>query len=664
MDNIISLRTEPSLPDFPAFEAAVHARVPHARALPTEARVGVERIGRLVHVLRLKNGWTWRELETRTGLPWLQLALLEQGLLLPSELTDEALEKLGHAFPARPGVPHPDVLFHAMAERLQQLSLPAANAVVEASSTEGSAPTGPGEIPTALGRANEVVSPLPSGRTLSDRAPTLSPGPPRSILDSVRTLIGAPHKPRHDYVDSTLFFPELDVERMKRRMNLEGEGERCGAGNQPATNSPVLDAVEQRIITTIESEKRLALEKCVDHLKTYADRLAALGFQSKFTQGYAAADSALGDFKAQGRVGANRLFQCRRAIVRIDDEMERFRHEHGLQRLARYPQLRTWHWVGILALFVVEGILNGPFIAVGDPFGLVGGTTKALAIAVLNVGVGLVVGRKVVPRLVHRKPLWKLLGCLGVGLYGGWMLGFNLAVAHYRYALGGEQPEQATHLALASLLAQPLGIADMEAWFLFALGCGFSLLAAGDGWSMDDPYPGYGDLARHQAERIEEYAAQTQVLMAELEELRNTALEKMEAAADGIEKRQAEYRAIVGSSARLTRDFWQYLTYLEQCGNELLATYREANRRARSTPPPRHFDQPWVMPRPSELELGQAGAIDNPTLDAEIGRVFAQLQEKRQQVHAAYEAAMSEYKSIDELTPEAIRDDRFQPSQA
>jgi hypothetical protein len=286
-----------------------------------------------------------------------------------------------------------------------------------------------------------------------------------------------------------------------------------------------------------------------------------------------------------------------------------------------------------------------------------------LAIAAFNIGTGLAVGWKVAPWVLHRKLLWRGLGVVGVLLYMGVMLGFNLAVAHYRYALGGVQPEQAPQLAFAALFAHPLAIADMHAWFLFTLGCAFSLVAAGDGWSMDDPYPGYGGLARCQAELIEEYAAQKQQLMADLEAVRNAALEGMKSAAEEIDRRRAEYHGILEAKARLQRTFASHLDYLEQCGNDLLATYHEANRRARSTPPPHHFSHAWAMPRPPEPASGPERTLGDPVLEAEIGQFFDQLHVKRQRVHTGYEAAVSAYKRIDELTPEVVRDGQFHTSQ-
>ena len=99
MENRHRPHTDPSQPDFTAFEAAVHARLPQRTTVPTAALEGVARLGRLVQTLRTKQHWSLQALAAQSGLSWLWLALLEQGMLLPTELTPEVVQKLGQAFP-------------------------------------------------------------------------------------------------------------------------------------------------------------------------------------------------------------------------------------------------------------------------------------------------------------------------------------------------------------------------------------------------------------------------------------------------------------------------------------------------------------------------------------------------------------------------------------
>jgi hypothetical protein len=124
MENSRSLSADAAYPDFVAFEAGVRARLAQHRALPPDAVQGVERLGRLVHILRAKQHWSLEALATRTGLPWFWLALLEQGMLLPAELTTETLHQLGRAFPLKHGGADPAALFSTLAATLRQLPFP------------------------------------------------------------------------------------------------------------------------------------------------------------------------------------------------------------------------------------------------------------------------------------------------------------------------------------------------------------------------------------------------------------------------------------------------------------------------------------------------------------------------------------------------------------
>jgi transcriptional regulator with XRE-family HTH domain len=119
-----TIHPETAQPDFAAFAAAVRTRVAQRQTLPPAAIEGVTRIGRLVQTLRTKQHWSLQTLAAQTGLSWVWLALLEQGMLLPTELTPEAVHKLGQVFPSQNSVARPEVLFHTLAEDLLHAQVP------------------------------------------------------------------------------------------------------------------------------------------------------------------------------------------------------------------------------------------------------------------------------------------------------------------------------------------------------------------------------------------------------------------------------------------------------------------------------------------------------------------------------------------------------------
>jgi len=155
--------------DYTAFEAGVRARLFQSQQLTPAERQGVARLGRLVQVLRRKQRWSLETLAAETGLPWLWLALLEQGVLLPEELTPATVEQLGGAFPLEHGGADPTVLFGTLAATLRQLQLPLAPAPASPDSARTAAvgrrlvrwlsppwhPPFAGEVVTAAGTASQ-----------------------------------------------------------------------------------------------------------------------------------------------------------------------------------------------------------------------------------------------------------------------------------------------------------------------------------------------------------------------------------------------------------------------------------------------------------------------------------------------------------------------------
>lgn len=117
--------TKAHVADLAILRDEVQARLLQLHSLPPEAIHGCARIGRLIQVLRVANGFTLRELAAKTSLPWWWLALLEGGRVLPSELTEHRLETLGQAFPGRAREARPGALFSVLTKALRRLTLPA-----------------------------------------------------------------------------------------------------------------------------------------------------------------------------------------------------------------------------------------------------------------------------------------------------------------------------------------------------------------------------------------------------------------------------------------------------------------------------------------------------------------------------------------------------------
>jgi len=473
------------------------------------------------------------------------------------------------------------------------------------------------------------------------------------FLSWLRRIFGNVDFPPHSYIDSAMCFPELDVERMRKRMHLIEEGEGRGLSEEPPTESSALDEIENRIVTEIQGELRVTHENATSHIRSYGERLAALRIGTHLAQLVGSASAAGTDFGTSVGRGRDLIFQLRQNVTGVNDEMRRFKTENNLNRIPSYPLARRWHWGIITVLVLIEATLNGMMLARGLALGILGGVTQALVIAMINVAFGLLAGRFAVPNLNHRQPWRRLTGAAMLLFWICFSLAFNLAVAHYRSALGGENPEQADKIAIQNLVAHPLGVPEVTGWLLFILGISFSIVAAADGWKMDDRYPGYGALARRVEEANEEYRVQKDQVIAELQEIRENAIKEMDAVAGEVEARSEQYKAIQQNRLRYIQLFTEHVGYLEQCANELLSTYRQANRKSRKSSAPTHFATRWHMEAVPNLDTGP-GLMES-ALQKQLEDTFKELGSYRHRIDESFQAALSEFKGLEELSVGANR---------
>ena len=176
-----------------------------------------------------------------------------------------------------------------------------------------------------------------------------------------------------------------------------------------------------------------------------------------------------------------------------------FKENNHLDREPYYPESKLRHLAVAGIVVLIETSLNGNLLAVGLESGLFQGLGVALLISVINVGGAGFAGYGA--RLIHvRNAFRKRLGFLCAFFGVGCLIPFNLLTAHFREAIstsGGNVTLDAGKLALDSFSQSWFGVSDFMSWALFGLGVFAALIGAGDGYTIEDPYPGYG--RRHRA---------------------------------------------------------------------------------------------------------------------------------------------------------------------
>ncbi len=445
---------------------------------------------------------------------------------------------------------------------------------------------------------------------------------------------------------------ELDLEKIKNDLDLVREGRKRGEKNLPPSTSEALDDIEHKIIATIETEQRHHQQTLNEQLSAQHQRITSLDLEHEAINIASAAQRASTEFIVKVNDGKATLFTLWRNVCLIENQWNEFRKKNELTHPADYPLSRLWNFVVILVILAVESVLNGSFLARGLETGLVGGVIEAFVIAGINVSFGFFLGDSVMRYLFHRNYLLRFLTLFEVPVSCVIAIFFNLLVGHYRDALGGPDPAHASAAALNSFTLHPFALVAFESWVLFAMGLFFSLVAAIDGFKMDDPYPGYGKISRKHEEIVHEYSDEKANIIDDLSSTRDQALEYIREARQNLAARRTELSSILDQREKLISFFEAQQSYLNRAANELLSTYRGANLNARTSPPPEHFNSIYTPPKSSSL-TAMPYAMNGRLVDTNIDKTDKALEKAISQVNTQYEQAIGEFHQIGEFTSES-----------
>jgi len=477
------------------------------------------------------------------------------------------------------------------------------------------------------------------------------PGTRPSAIARIRALLS---QPAHHYRPATTVFLDLSVDRVADEFDLVARGGERGAENRPTSDAQTLDDVEHKIVERIEAHKQDANIIYLDQLHTYDERLTALSFEERFATIQQAAPEAVGDFRAEATVGRDELFVLRRRLNESEIERGQFRKYHRIERPARLASTGTIVLkTGVLAIMlIIEVMINGSFLAKANLGGLLGGAVQAVTFAALNIIASFFWGMVLI-RLVNRRNYFlKLIGALSALAYLAFAIALNLTLSHLReippvVSLNDNVGQEVLH----RLLTAPFGLTDINSWLLFAIGFVFSLIAMVDGLMFFDPYIGYAGLDRRWIEATRQFADTRGDLIERLRDIREDATQAMNEAARDLSVRRSEYDSLLQGRSRLAQRFDQHQNQIEQTCRALLEIYREANRKARSTPAPDYFAKPFGLER-----ISYAGAEPNASARESLRKMIAETQELLSQqikaIHEAFDQAVRTYREIDELLPE------------
>lgn len=409
-------------------------------------------------------------------------------------------------------------------------------------------------------------------------------------------------------------FPDINVERVAKRLRLAKRGEEDGENGIPSADRTTFTKAELDAIAEVEALRKEALNNFDDELRSYKSRISEARSDTSSIK-LKIADAAHGLERLENEYG-NHL---QTALVRVQESQKKLDAFRSRQGVIGPPEKRsnvilTASFVAFMLL--LESILNAQFFAKRNELGLVGGVLQAGMISALNIAIGYLAG--LYARHKNLKGFSSKL--LGFGVVLFWLAlasTFNLAVAHFRDALEANPWNESLQLAVTNLIAGPTELASLDSWMLFLIGSLVTLSSFLKAYHSADPLPGYNALWDSVERSVEDYAEKYGQAHDILDETFGELVQDLRAE---VEKRRANLRSAVDaldSRGSMLDGLRVFLRTTNGAANQLLAVYREANIASRKDQPPRYFDETFAF--------GGADLTDRKLEDLNVGFVEVEI---------------------------------------
>lgn len=401
-------------------------------------------------------------------------------------------------------------------------------------------------------------------------------------------------KPRRSHEINHPDLNPIDTDAIKREIRLEEVAEQLGRAGIPASDAMSLSGIEAKVVQLVDKARQGYVAWGRERLRVLNQDIIDLDITPLANKALEAdtsfehrADSLLSDLRVTLKALSD-------DVVALNTEFQSFRSTNHLAREPHYPSsAKKFFLVAVLVAFVVlEGVLNATFFAQGVAGGLAQGFVFAAVFSFVNIICGSGIGFVVVPNINHVKAWRKTFGFIGILAAIFLAVGIALLIAHFRDALSHRAGSPAVQ-ALTNLSSHPFTLADINSWLLFGLSIVFALIAVLDGYSLDDPYPGYGKLARRLNLARDDYEAEMSEVRRELEDLKEEAIQELEKTADDIKTKLSRLNEAIqhkdSTGGRLNLAF----SDAHNCAVALIKTFQNVNCLYRPTtaPVPAYFGE-------------------------------------------------------------------------
>lgn len=405
---------------------------------------------------------------------------------------------------------------------------------------------------------------------------------------------------KHEYV-------ELDCERWISENKIREAGQENGKQEFPPSEAVQPDEMYTKILAWVNNRGRACHAAVSDYLNLQRHALtieAREGTAPLRHQIEGIRNQGIVELRDQCREDKNHLTQLEQEARVAASGLEEFKKTANLDRIAEYEQRGTWYW-WLVGIIVLEALANAMMLADVNEYGLLGAISVMVAIGVVNTCVlGSVIGEGW--RQKNSVKTWtRTAGWLMVVSGTMMMFVWNLLVGHFRDSMRSVVTKAALgESTLADLMADdtvdrflvnPFGLEGMLSWVLAVIGIGCCIFGATKWLKRDDVYPGYGTVHRAATDLSIEYRHEVTARNANLKVVYERYLARIRDLRQQIENKKSNHTLVSDRANEIVRQFPMQLRRYQDDLEFIIAAYRSANEKARTTPSPAFFQNSMTI---------------------------------------------------------------------
>ena len=391
----------------------------------------------------------------------------------------------------------------------------------------------------------------------------------------------------------------LDSESWIKDNKIREIGKQRGQGDLPSQEEVKPDEIHQKICAFVEKQaancKQSVSEYVNDHLAIFHEIVASWRKENPAINLGNIIDKGCQDIEQQTELYLSDLAKHQEKYNEANSDLQQFRNQNSLLRVAHYPSSSLAHWLWIGVAIIIESFLSASLLGSISRGGIIDGWIAAIALTATNVVVGIFVGQ--ILRYKNRRNIFvKVIATTLAGVFTILALAWNIIAGHVRdiylkaQEIGQfETLDQAFASAFGKLLSQPLPWESLESAALAIVGISVFVFTTYKAYNSDDTFPGYGEKYRKVEELHDRYQKNLNNALKHLTSIRDNASSEIEEIKSRYENDLYAWKTTADRLNSLGNNYETNLVLYNKDLSHILSAYTTSNLAVRKTPPPAFF---------------------------------------------------------------------------